>query len=78
MERTCVTEDIIRQYQKHLTENEKSEATKEKYIRDVRAFAGYCGMCELTKETVIAYKQKLIDEGYYAEYGISVTRGVGD
>ena len=64
MKGTTITEDVIRQFQTKLTEEEKSDATKEKYLRDIRVFAGYCGENELTKETVIAYKQKLIDEGY--------------
>lgn len=64
MKGTTITEDVIRQFQKKLTEEEKSDATKEKYLRDIRVFAGYCGENELTKETVIAYKQKLLDDGY--------------
>lgn len=42
----------------------KSENTIEKYVRDVRAFAAYAGNAEITKESVIAYKNKLLSEGY--------------
>ena len=36
----------------------------EKYIRDVKAFMQFADRAEITKELVIAYKQKLIEEGY--------------
>lgn len=64
MKGTTITEDTIRHFKTKLTEEEKSDATKEKYLRDIRVFAKYCGEYELTKETVIAYKQKLLDDGY--------------
>ncbi len=59
-----LTEEIIIKFKTYLCEEEKSENTKEKYIRDVRAFVEYVGDKEITKETVIAYKQNLIDSGY--------------
>lgn len=40
----------------HLVECEKSQATIEKYIRDVTAFFAWLGTCKLTKEAVMAYK----------------------
>lgn len=49
----------IEQFQKHLILEERSAATVDKYVRDVKAFAEYlCGK-ELTKEGVIAYKKHL-------------------
>ena len=47
-----------------MREEEKSENTIEKYLRDVRAFAEYLSGAEITKETVIAYKNKLLSENY--------------
>ncbi len=47
-----------------MCEEEKSEATREKYLRDARAFRSFCGDTEVKKETVIAYKQKMISDGY--------------
>ena len=64
MEETKITETIIGLFQQKLTEEEKSDATKEKYLRDIRVFTEYCGEKELTKETVVSYKQKLIENGY--------------
>ena len=54
----------IEKFEKYLREEEKSQNTMEKYIRDVKAFAEYCGGNAILKETVIAYKQSLIDGGY--------------
>ena len=46
----------IEQSKKHLVLEERSNATIEKYIRDVSTFDGYVGGREITKEMVIAYK----------------------
>ena len=43
---------------------EKSEHTVEKYLRDVRAFAVYAEQTEIGKETVISYKQHLLESNY--------------
>lgn len=64
MKGKTVSEEIIKKFKTYLCEEEKSENTKEKYIRDVKAFAEYVGGKEISKETVIAYKQNLIDGGY--------------
>ncbi len=64
MKGKIISEEIIKKLKIHLCEEEKSENTKEKYIRDVRAFAEFVGGKEIIKETVIAYKQNLIDNGY--------------
>ncbi len=64
MKGKIISEKIIEKFKTYLCEEEKSENTKEKYIRDVRAFAEYVGDKEIDKETVIAYKQSLIDNGY--------------
>ena len=54
----------IERFEKYLREEEKRKNTMEKYIRDVKAFAEYCDGTVIIKETVIAYKQSLIDNGY--------------
>lgn len=53
----------IERFRNYLREEEKSENTLEKYIRDVTAFSVFC-YGTITKDTVIAYKQSLIDGGY--------------
>lgn len=64
MEKSGITREALEKFGKHLKSEEKSRATVEKYLRDVRAFAKYTAGKEFTKETVIAYKQKLLDDGY--------------
>ncbi len=51
-------------FARHLYEQEKSPATAEKYLRDVRAFCRFLGTDPLTKEAVIAYKRHLLARGY--------------
>lgn len=59
-----LSSEIVEQFQKHLIEDEKSDATIEKYIRDVTAFACYINGAKISKELVIVYKQHLIEDGY--------------
>lgn len=49
----------IAEFKAHLISEERSTATVEKYIRDVKAFAEYAHGAEITKETIIAYKNRL-------------------
>ena len=64
MKGRILTEKIIGDFSCCLKSEEKSENTLEKYLRDVRAFAAYLGGADVTKETVVAYKGKLIAERY--------------
>ena len=59
-----ITNELIESFKNYLIEEEKSENTIEKYIRDVRAFADYIGEVAITKESVITYKNKLISDNY--------------
>lgn len=54
-----ITENIILNFENHLSEQEKSPTTIEKYIRDVRAFSAFAERKTITKETVILYKKHL-------------------
>ena len=64
-----LTSKEIERFRNYLREEEKSENTLEKYIRDVTAFSEFCDGV-ITKDTVIAYKQSLID-GRYAVRSIN-------
>ena len=64
MKGKILTRNQIAAFAAYLKSEEKSENTIEKYIRDVRAFSAYMGNTEITKEAVIAYKNKLLSEGY--------------
>lgn len=63
MER-ILTQRNIEQFYTWLKTEEKSRNTIEKYIRDVTAFMVYLADTAVTKETVVAYKNKLISENY--------------
>ncbi len=54
-----LTQEIISDFKEHLILEERSTATVEKYIRDIKAFAVYINGAEITKETVINYKKQL-------------------
>ena len=55
---------VLMTFMEHLHQEEKSNATCEKYYRDVCAFAAFTGGSEVTKELVMAYKQSCISRGY--------------
>jgi len=57
MEKTIITRVEIERFAAAMIQTEKSIATREKYMRDVRAFASFCGERPVTKELVIAYKE---------------------
>ena len=59
MKKRTLTADIIVGYRKNLVLQEKSAATIEKYIRDVKGFFNYTHDKVVTKEIVIAYKNYL-------------------
>ena len=49
----------LQQFENYLREEERSESTIEKYIRDVRRFASYVGNAEISKQSVLDYKADL-------------------
>ncbi|EHI58775.1 site-specific integrase, partial [Hungatella hathewayi] len=60
--RNSVTEEALIQYERYLKDGEKSRATVEKYLRDVRKFWDYLGewgVQEFDKEQVLEYKRYL-------------------
>ena len=59
-----ITKDDIRGFSQHLEHDEKSQATIDKYHRDVMAFWAVVGGEPLTKEIVMAYKKHLIEHSY--------------
>ena len=64
MNNKTITKDDIRGFSQHLEHDEKSQATIDKYHRDVMAFWAVVGGEPLTKEIVMAYKKHLIDQSY--------------
>ena len=66
MKRKFLTAKQIAAFTVYLKTEEKSKSTIEKYIRDVQAFYFYINGEKITKETVIAYKNKLLSDNYAA------------
>ncbi len=64
MNKRYLCEQHIQQFSDHLRQNEKSAATIEKYLRDVRAFMLFAGAESLSRDLVIAYKHHLQANGY--------------
>ena len=63
MKKRIINARMINAFENFLTENEKAEATKEKYIRDVRRFAEYAAGQRLCKGLLLGYKET-IEQSY--------------
>ena len=63
MEGRVIAAKMIAEFKEHLILEERSVATIQKYIRDVKAFTAYAQNSAITKESVIAYK-KYLQENY--------------
>ena len=57
---TEITDKDLQHFKKHLLYEEKSRATVEKYLRDLRGFQKWLRGKALTKENVLAYKTKIM------------------
>ena len=53
-------DEMINNYIAYLKEEEKSEATCKQYKRELQRFSSFCYGKELSKETMLAYKDDLI------------------
>ena len=57
-----ITSQKLEAFRDHLDNDEKSDITINKYMRDIRAFLEYVGKCEITKDVVLSYKEALISK----------------
>ena len=64
MEERILTHQQLQDFCYYLQQEEKSDTTAEKYLRDVRAFLAYVGKTPVTKTQVMDYKQHLRETGY--------------
>ena len=64
METTILTEQKVLLFRRHLQEEERSPATIEKYLREVRQFSRWMAHAPVTKEAVLQWKENLIRQGY--------------
>lgn len=64
METKVITNHHIRQFTEYLIREEKSTATQEKYLRDVRKYLAFAGDRPTAKELVLEWKRELVAQGY--------------
>lgn len=64
-----VEKESLKQFREYLKQEEKSEATCEKYLRDVRRFLSHLQNREISKETTMAYKAYLTE--HYASASVN-------
>ena len=57
-----ITNDLIKKFREYLLNEEKAVATMEKYIHDVLVFMTWLAGAEVTKMTVLEYKQELTEK----------------
>ena len=57
-----ITHAIIKNFENYLYEEERSDNTIEKYMRDIRVFTEWLGGCEFDKSAVLEYKRELIEK----------------
>lgn len=57
-----ITDELITVFKNYLIEEEKSQNTVEKYIRDLTAFARWAGNRELCKSLVLEYKARILEK----------------
>lgn len=58
------TQKQLEEFSCWLIREEKSNATREKYLRDIAHFYRFIGQKGISKEAVLAWKQRLVDLGY--------------
>lgn len=56
-----ISTNSLMSFERYLTKEEKSRATVEKYLRDVRSFFRFSNTGSISKEQMIAYKEYLTD-----------------
>lgn len=60
-----ITEKMLKGYAGHLKNEEKSKATIDKYLCDLKKLMRYAAGKEIDKGLLIAYKKKLLEEEHY-------------
>lgn len=60
-----ITEETLNAFREHLIEEERSENTICKYVRDIRKLMDYAQGAEVTKRLVIEFKEQLLRQDQY-------------
>lgn len=61
MENRTITNQRMTEFEQKLISDERSQATVQKYLRDIRAFRSFVQKKTITKEVTIHYKQYLME-----------------
>ncbi len=64
MEEITLTKETIIKFEHYLRDEEKSDATVEKYVRDITVFMSFLNDGVLSKNAAIEYKRYLLNKGY--------------
>ena len=64
MKEQILTSGMLENFKEHLTLQEKSTATIEKYCRDSKRFLNFVNNMPISKEVVIRFKQQLVNDNY--------------
>lgn len=64
MQKRVLKKEQLQAFAEYLLRDEKSAATYEKYLRDVRGFYAFADGRPVTKELVVAYKKNCVEQGY--------------
>ena len=64
MKARIITTEQLASFRTYLRDEERSEATVEKYLCEVTQFFAYLGGSEVTKAAVAEWKEHLLSEGY--------------
>ena len=59
MKKKSITIKKIKEFELYLKDEERSSATIEKYLRDIKCFTEFAGTSEISRQTVLEYKNKL-------------------
>ena len=76
MEPKTMQMPCIHAYNSHMAQEEKSPATTEKYLRDIRAFGEFLGARPVTKELALAWKKHLLASAYTVNSVNSMLAGI--
>lgn len=66
-----ITSELVQIFKEHLINDEKADATIEKYIHDINVFMVWLSGSEVNKSIVLEYKQELINK--YAPASVNAT-----
>lgn len=66
-----ITRELLEQYGRYLYEEEKSSATRTKYLSDLKKLMEYAGGREITKERMIQYKEYLVKVRQYKSSSVN-------